>query len=375
MICSEPKKIGDLEIKNRFIRSATYEHAASEDGRITDELIRIYKTLAKGGVGLIIPGMASVQQNGIGFPRQIEIDRDDLIPGLKKLTETIHEHGDGCKVAIQLSHCGRESMFLDEVVAPSAIFEPTYNMTPKEMKIEDIEDTIKAFVEGARRAKEAGFDGIQLHSCHGFLLSGFLSPYTNRRTDEYGGNFENRMRIIDEIYKRTVELLGKDFSILIKINVDDYLEGGINLEESMKIAERLSKMGFSAIEISSTMWETATRTKEEIGWETYNPFCYSRFDIDSKKKEAYHLPYAKEIKKIIDVPLILVGGIRSLSLIEEILENEDADFISLCRPLIREPDLPNKWLNGTGEDTCKCTSCNGCMGSLVLGPLGCIQEK
>jgi 2,4-dienoyl-CoA reductase-like NADH-dependent reductase (Old Yellow Enzyme family) len=376
MICSEPKKIRKIEIKNRFVRSATGVLAASEDGSVTDELILLYKTLAEGGVGLIITGLAYVQPNGKAYPGQIGIDKDNLIPGLKKLVKIIHEHGDGCKIAIQLSHCGRQSMVLDNTIAPSAVLESFYNMMPREMTIEEIEETIEAFAEAAKRAKEAGFDAVQIHACHGYLLSGFLSSCTNRRTDEYGGNIENRIKIIEEIYKKIAEMVGKDFPILIKMNVDDFLEGGINVDESKKIAEKFSKIGFAAIEISSVMWETALRTKEEIGWRTFNQqFCHSRLDIDSKEKEAYHLPYAREIKKVIDVPLILVGGIKSLDVIEEILKEGSADFIALSRPLIREPDLPNRWLKGIGEITCKCISCNGCFGSLLSGSLRCIQKE
>ena len=376
MICSEPKKIGEIEIKNRFVRSATGELMNSEDGSVTDELILLYKALAEGGVGLIITGLAYVQPNGKGYPRQMGIDKDNLIPGLKKLVKIIHEHGDGCKIAIQLAHCGRQSMVLDNTIAPSAVLESFYNMMPREMTIEEIEETIEAFAEAARRAKEAGFDAVQIHAAHGYLLSGFLSSCTNRRTDEYGGNIENRIKIIEEIYKKITEWVGKDFPILIKMNVDDFLEGGINVDESKKIAEKFSKIGFAAIEISSTMWETALRTKEEIGWHTFNQqFCHSRLDIDSKEKEAYHLPYAREIKKVIDVPLILVGGIKSLDVIEEILKEGSADFVALCRPLIREPDLPNKWLKGIGENTCQCISCNGCFGSLLSGGVRCIQKE
>lgn len=375
MICSEPKKIGSMEIKNRFVRSATYERLASEDGSVTDELVQFYKILAEGGTGLIITGLTYVQPNGKGYPCQMGIDRDDVIPGLKRFTEVIHKKGDGCKVAVQLTHAGRQSMVLNNLIAPSAVLESFYNMMPREMTIEEIGETIEAFAEASRRAKEAGFDAVQFQACHGYLLSGFLSPCTNRRTDKYGGSTENRIKILEEIYKRTVEMVGKDFPILIKMNADDFLEGGINLDESKNIAEKLSKIGFTAIEISSVMWETALRTKEEIGWHTFNQqFCHSRVDIDSKEKEAYHLPYAREIKKVIDVPLILVGGIKSLDVIEEILAEGSAEFIALSRPLIREPDLPNKWLKGTGENTCKCISCNGCFGSVLSDSVRCIQE-
>jgi len=370
----EPKEIGGMTIKNRLVRSATHEGMASEDGSVTDELVGLFKTLAEGGVGLIITGHAYVQPSGKAVPYQMGIDRDDLIPGLRKVSETVHEHGDGCKVAMQLTHCGRQSFFLENTIAPSAALEPLTNKMPREMTIEEIEETIEAFAEAARRAEEAGFDAVQLHAAHGWLLNEFLSPYTNRRTDEYGGRTEKRVKIIEDIYKRTVDKVGKDFPILIKMNVDDFLEGGINLNESRKIAERLSKVGFAAIETSGCMWEVMTRSKEELGWEPAM-VPESRINIRSKDKEAYFLPYAREIKKVINVPLILVGGIRSLDMIEKILAEGSADFVALSRPLIRQPDLPNRWLKGIGGLTADCISCNGCVGSLMAGSVRCIQKE
>ena len=369
-----PKEIGGMVIKNRLVRSATFEGMASEGGGVTGELVELYKTLAEGGVGLIITGYAYVQPSGKAMPRQTGIDRDNLIPGLRKIAETVHEYGDGCKVAIQVVHCGRQSFFLENTVAPSAVFEPLMNIMPREMTVEEVEETIEAFAEAARRAKEAGFDAVQLHAAHGYLLSEFLSPYTNRRTDEYGGNARKRVKIVEDIYKRTVEKAGKDFPILIKMNVDDFLEGGINLNESKKTAERLSKTGFAAIETSGCMWEVTTRSEEELGWRPAM-IPESRINIRSKDKEAYHLPYAREIKKVIDIPLILVGGIRSLDVIEKILAEGSADFVALSRPLIREPDLPNRWLKGIGGLTADCISCNGCVGSLMEGGVRCIQKE
>jgi 2,4-dienoyl-CoA reductase-like NADH-dependent reductase (Old Yellow Enzyme family) len=370
----EAKEIGGVIIKNRLVRSATYEHMASEDGRVTDELIKFYRTLAEGGVGLIITGAAYVQLSGKSVPGLTGIYRNDLIPGLRKIAETVHEHSDGCKVAIQLLHCGRQSFELENTIAPSAVFEPVVKKMPREMTIEEIEETIEAFAKAARRAQEAGFDAVQLHAAHGYLLSEFLSPYTNRRTDEYGGSTGNRTKIVEDIYKRIVENVGTDFPILIKINVDDFLEGGINLNESKKIAERLSKTGFAAIETSGCMWEVTTRSKEELGW-TPAMLPESRINIRSKDKEAYFLPYAREISKLIASPLILVGGIRSLDVIENILTEEIVDFVALCRPLIRQPDLPNKWLKKIGGLTADCISCNGCVRSTMVGRIRCIPEE
>ncbi len=311
---ANPKKIGKLEIKNRFVRSATYEGLAGEDGEITDKLINFYKTLSEGGTGLIITSYAFIQQSGRANNKQIGVYKDDFIPGLQRLTKVIHKHGEGCKVALQLVHAGRQSFHVKETTAPSAILEKFSNKMPREMTIDEIEESIESFAQAARRAKGAGFDGVQLHGAHGYLISEFLSPYTNRRTDQYGGNTENRLRFVKQIYKRSRELVGVDFPILIKINCDDFLEGGITLEESKKITKTLSEIGYDAIEISSCMWETVKRKKEEIGWKpTFIP--ESRMLVGKINKPAYHLPYAKEIKKNIDVPLILVGGVNSIDLV------------------------------------------------------------
>jgi 2,4-dienoyl-CoA reductase-like NADH-dependent reductase (Old Yellow Enzyme family) len=368
----EPKKIGKMDIKNRLVRSATYEGMASEEGGVTDDLLNLYGKLAQGGVGLIITSFSYVQQSGRGYINQIGINRDDLVPGLSKLPITVHENGDGCKIAIQLVHCGRQSRLLEETIAPSAVFEPVLKKMPREMTHEEVKDTIDAFVEAVRRAKEAGFDAVQLHAAHGYLLGEFLSPHTNRRTDEYGGNFENRFRIIKEIYKRSVDKVGLDYPIMVKMNVDDFVERGIDLIESKKIAVRMSNIGFAAIETSGGIMEASTRSEEELGRPIITA---SKRGIDSKNKEAYYLPYAREIKKVIDVPLILVGGMRSIDVIEKILSERSADFVSLSRPFIREPDLPKRWLNGIGSSTADCISCNACLTNVRTDKLRCVLLK
>jgi len=371
---SKPGKIGNLILKNRLIRSATYRRMATDDGDITNNLLEMYKSLAEGGIGLIITGYAYVQKNGQAFPGQIAANRDNMIPSLEKIAKTIHEHGDGCKTFFQLGHCGRQSYFVDEIIGPSAVLEPITNRIPREMTIEEIEEVVEAFAQASRRAMEAGFDGMQLHSAHGYLLSEFLSPHTNRRADRYGGNINNRVRIFEEIYKETVKLVGNDFPLSIKMNADDFLEGGLKLDESKKIAENLSKIGYASLEISGGMWEVLMRSKKELGWQPVM-IPESRVNINSKEKEAYHKLYAKEIKKLVDIPIILVGGIKSLDIIEELLQEEYADFVALSRPLIREPNLPNKWLTGSGENTCQCISCNGCIGAAMSGEIHCTQIK
>jgi 2,4-dienoyl-CoA reductase-like NADH-dependent reductase (Old Yellow Enzyme family) len=371
---AKPKEIGKLEIKNRFVRSATYEGLATEEGEVTEKLVNFYKTLSEGGVGLIITSYAFIQKNGRANVKQIAIYSDDFIPGLKKISDVIHKSGEDCKIILQLVHAGRQSHHVKNTVAPSAVLEKFSNKMPREMTIEEIEETIENFAQAARRVKEAGFDGVQLHGAHGYLISEFLSPYTNQRTDQYGGNTENRVKFVEQIYTRSRELVGDEFPILIKMNCDDFLEGGIILEESMKITKMLSNTGYDAIEISSCMWDTVKRKKSEIGWKpTFIP--ESRTSIGTINEPAYHLPYAKEIKKGIDIPLILVGGVNSITLIEEILNNGDADFVSFSRPLIREPDLPNRWLKGIGSKTVECEYCNSCLTTLFTKGLHCPKKE
>ncbi|MFX1340638.1 MAG: NADH:flavin oxidoreductase [Promethearchaeota archaeon] len=369
----KPMKIGNIEIKNRFVRSATYEGMAHE-GLVTDKHVELYRNLAEGGVGLIITGYAYVQKSGMAFDEQTGADNDELIPGLRRIASIVHEYGEDCKIALQLVHCGRQSRPLKNTLAPSAVLEKVTNKMPKEMSKEEIADTIEAFAQGVRRAKEAGFDAVQLHGAHGYLISEFFSPYTNKRTDEYGGSLENRFRFVEEIFKRSVELVGKDFPILIKINGDDFLDGGVTIEESKKIAAKLTQLGFAAIEVSGGMWETVKRSKKELGWKpTFIP--ESRMFVGTKNEVAYNLPFAKEIKKITDVPIIVVGGINSLDLVKQILSEKSADFVAFCRPMIREPNLPNRWLKGIGSSEVECVYCNGCLSSVATTGLKCIKKE
>ena len=371
---AKPKQIGKLEIKNRCVRSATYEALANEAGEVTNELIDFYKTLSEGGTGLIITSYAFIQQSGRAQNKQIAVYNDDFIPGLKKIADIVHEHGEGCKVALQIVHAGRQSHHVKETIAPSAILEKFSNKMPREMTIDEIEETIEGFAQAVRRAKEAGFDGVQLHGAHGYLISEFLSPFTNKRTDQYGGNTDNRLNFVRQIYRRSRELVGDGFPILIKMNCDDFLEGGITLDESKKITKMISNIGYDAIEISSCMWETVKRKKNEIGWKpTFIP--ESRMAVGSINEPAYHLAYAKEIKKGIDIPLILVGGVNSIDLVEEILSKGDADFVSFSRPLIREPDLPNRWMKGIGSSTVECDYCNNCLMTLAKTGLKCPKKE
>jgi len=253
-----------------------------------------------------------------------------------------------------------EALHIMEPTAPSAVYDALFDRTPRALTRGEIDEIIEAFAEGVRRAQEAGFDGVQLHAAHGYLLSSFLSPRTNQREDQYGGSTENRTRIVKDIYERARKKVSDRFPILIKMNTTDFLPGGMDLDEAVRVGRGLSEIGFSAIESSGGMWEAMIRKQEELGWPPVL-LPESRTGIKDKDQEAYFLPGAKAIKEKTNEIVILVGGLKSFSKIEEVLTSKAADFIGMCRPLIRQPDLPNLWRSGEGPDKAECISCNACL--------------
>jgi len=392
-IVFSPKTIGKMEIKNRLVKSAIYENCATDKGEVSDALVDLYSRQAAGGVGMIITGAAIVDPK-IVFPhRGMRIYDDCFIPGLKRLSQAVHKADADCKVVLQLNHAGRQvptaesgpnlsaylspalmdyigrhpEIFADEAgevphaepTAPSPVFDTLLKQIPHALSLEEIETIIDGFAASIQRAQEAGFDGVQLHAAHGWLLSSFLSPHTNIREDGYGGSIENRSRVVTEIYVRARKKVGEDFPILIKMNTTDFLPDGISIRESIQQAKLFSEMGFAAIEASGGMWEAMAQGEEVLGWK---PFLIpeARVNINTRDKEAYFLEGAKEIKKEVACPIILVGGIRSFKRAEEILAQGMVDLIAMARPLIRQPDLPNLWYSGDAHDRAECISCNAC---------------
>lgn len=387
-----PGRIGNLEIENRLIRSATFEHAATPEGEVSDALIRIHTILARGGVGLIVAGIAWIHPRTPAPPHITRADADTFLPGLTRLAKAVHDARPGCRILLQLHHPGRQIFTPDAVdqaalapgitayanrhpeafshppepgpvpepVAPSALPDTLFHRTPRALSLDEIEEIIEAFAAGIRRAREAGFDGAQLHAAHGWLLSSFLSPHTNRRQDGYGGSLENRTRILREIIGRARKHVGPDFPILIKFNATDFLPDGTDLDQAAAIARILTKEGFDALEVSGGMWECLTRSREELGWPpVFLP--ESRTEIRSAEQEAYFLPAAARIKKETGATVISVGGYRSFTTIEKALTSGAADFVALARPLVRQPDLPRRWQSGKGADWATCISCNACL--------------
>ncbi|MDH5438715.1 MAG: NADH:flavin oxidoreductase, partial [Candidatus Bathyarchaeota archaeon] len=222
-ILFSPKKIGTMTVKNRLVRSATYEGIADDNGLVDNRYVALYESLARGGVGTIIAGFAFAKENGIAAKNQTGIHTDECIPMLRKSVEAVHRVNENVEFVLQIAHCGRqvEPDIVEKrkfkPLAPSSIADKSVGILPKEMTIRDIEDVTQAFVRSAERAKRAGFDGVQLHGAHGYLLSEFLSPYMNRRTDDYGGSSENRVRVVIEIFEGIKKLCGEDWPVLIKL--------------------------------------------------------------------------------------------------------------------------------------------------------------
>ncbi|MFW9867610.1 MAG: NADH:flavin oxidoreductase [Candidatus Thorarchaeota archaeon] len=360
-----PEKIGNVKIKNRIVRSATFEHRAEKYGYVGQKIIDFYDELARGGTGLIITGFTGIDPSATGSPYQLRLDSDSYISGQRKLVKIVHDQVD-TKLAIQIVHLGRQCEHPKfPTIAPSPIPEKTTGITPKELSTKEIYDLIKKFRDTAIRAYSCGYDMIQLHAAHGYLLSNFVSPYTNRRTDEFGGSIENMSRILVEIFHQIRDELGKEFPITIKLQTDDSVPGGLTLDMSSKIAEILANTGYDAIEPSGGIYESQLFHK--------NP--YPSKLIKSSEGENYFLQTAKLLKPLLKkAKLILVGGIKNPLSAEKILKENHADFISLCRPLIYEPNLPNRW-KSSDTSPAKCISCNSCLTVIRTGPVYCVTKK
>jgi 2,4-dienoyl-CoA reductase-like NADH-dependent reductase (Old Yellow Enzyme family) len=338
--------INGMQLANRFVRSATWEGLANDDGSVTPKLIDTMTTLAQGSVGLIITSHTFVSREGQATPWQLGIYQDELIPGLKKMAGAVHAHGS--KIVLQLAHAGVFAR--EELTGLPAVVVSDFDGLPgkrrREIQAQDVPQIIKDYADAARRAKAAGFDGVQLHSAHGFLLSQFLSPFFNRRRDAYGGNIRQRTKIHLEILQAVREAVGPDYPVLIKMNCQDFQEGGLSLDESVEAAKLLAAAGLDAIELSG-------------GLLTGGKLSPSRPGINSVEKEAYFKEEARAFKKAIKIPLILVGGIRSFEVAEQLVNEGTADYISMSRPFIWEPDLIKRWQGGDRRKA-SCTSDNLC---------------
>ena len=365
-ILFEPIRIGTLELPNRLVRSATAERMADADGRPRPELRTIYRKLAEGGVGLIISGHLYVHPSGKAHPEMTGIHSDDLIPDLRALCEAAHDAGG--RIAAQINHGGMQcsSDTVAETVAPSAVDAPFLSRQPRALTSGEVDELVQAYADAARRAREAGFDAVQIHGAHGYLVNQFLSPYTNRRTDAWGPTsgadansdpVAGRTRFLNAVCSGIRREVGPEYPVFIKLAMMDGVEGGLSAEDGARVAARLEGMGLDAVEISSGIG----------GGEPLN----SRGAIRKPSDEAYFRPLAQQARRTTSLPIILVGGLRSREVMQDLLETRDADLVSMSRPLICEPDLPERFRRGE-QERARCISCDQCWPGTYGAGIACV---
>ncbi len=337
-----PARVGGIDVKNRIFRSATHEGTA-RDNKVSDDILAMHRELAQGGTGLIITGYVCVSKTDNAGPTTVTVTDDACIDGLRIWAETVHAHG--TKIVAQLNHSTTQifSRPKGTVFGPSPVPDPVTGIVPEPFTGKQLNELVSEFADGAFRLKTAGFDGVQIHGAHGYLVNRFLSPAFNTRDDEYGGSPENRRRLVLEILTAIKTRCGMDFPVWIKLNGSDFSRDGKGFDREMflDLSRELAENGIDAIEVS--------------GGTLFGEHSPSR----SKSHTAYHLDFAKELSEAVDVSVVLVGGLRNLATVETILGETGIQAVALSRSLIREPTLVNRWMSGDLRDA-ECVSCNGC---------------
>ncbi|BAX81072.1 NADH:flavin oxidoreductase [Labilibaculum antarcticum] len=364
MLVMEKTKIRNLELNNRIIRAALWMKMADKDGHITPQLYKVYEELSKGGVGMIITGYSMVDPNDRPNPGMMGIYNDSFIEEHRKLVDTVHSNG--TPIAIQLAYGGSQNYHPDfqdaTLFGPSAVKNRLTGITPKEMSKEDIQHLTKMFTSAAIRAQKSGYDAVEIHGAHGYLLSQFLTPFCNRRTDEYGGTIENRSRIIVDVIQSIRKAAGDNFTIMVKMNHDDYMDEGegLTLADAVEVAKILEKAGADLLEISGV---------NETSGKGVGP---ARTKINKPELQSYFLEPTKQIAEAVTIPVLLMGGNRDFKRMQGILNDTSIAYFSIARPLLYEPDLVNKWKDNPDYKPL-CISCNACYRE---GEVGCsVKEK
>ena len=391
----EPIDIGTLTIAGRLIKTATAETRASHDGFVTPELLQFYIPMAKGGTPLIITGNIYVSRAGKSAPRQVGADDDDKIPGLRQLTDAVHAHGS--RIFAQLNHCGRQVVppfaGLQEAVSASAVKELVTGTLPRELSLLEIQRVIADYGAAAMRCKQAGFDGVQIHAANGYLMSQFLTPHTNRRTDRYGGSFDNRINMLRDVVRDIRSRVGRDFPLIVKMNGSDKLplRHGLSTDELVQVAQVLQEEGVDAVEISVGHYESgmpmvhgtfgrclrnmvngAMRYLPFIrrwGFRLSWPLLALLFDLLWPRHEGFNLRYAQAFKRRLSIPVICVGGFLTRAAMEAAILRGSCDIVSAGRAFIADPLLYRHLrLNEPGP---RCVDCNACIGHLGAQPADC----
>ncbi|HEY6642831.1 NADH:flavin oxidoreductase [Povalibacter sp.] len=390
-----PVTIGKLTLSGRLIKTATAETRATHDGFVTPELLQFYIPIAKGGTPLIITGNIYVGLDGKSAPRQVGADDDDKIPGLRQLADAVHAHGS--KIFAQLNHCGRQVVpqfaGVSEAVSASAVKELVTGTLPRELSLREIQAIIANFGAAAARCKQAGFDGVQIHAANGYLMSQFLTPHTNRRTDRYGGSFDHRINMLRDVFREIRSRVGADFPVIIKMNGSDKLplRHGLNTDELVRVAMVLQKDGADAIEVSVGHYEsgmpmvhgTFARCLRNMvggamrylpwvrrwGFRLFWPLFALLFDVLWPRREGFNLRYAQAFARELSIPVICVGGFLTRAAMEAALARGSCDLVSAGRAFIADPLLYRHIQHD--EPGPRCVDCNACIGHLGVQPVDC----
>lgn len=381
-----PTRIGTLTLRNRSIRAAAFE-GMSPNHKVSEQLIDYHRSVAAGGIGMTTVAYAAVTKTGLSFPHQLWLNQDN-IADLRRLTDAVHS--EQAAASIQIGHCGnmaKRAVIGTRPLAPSARINWYAPSFPKAMSLSDIDFIAKEFANAVRLAREAGFDAVEVHAGHGYLISQFLSPFTNRRRDEYGGSLENRMRFMSQVMEQVLEAAGDKTTVLVKMNMRDGFEGGMQLDETLQVAQRLEQLGVHALVLSGgfVSWAPMYVMRGKMPIATLaqhsgNPLLGLFIRLFGKRlvpdvpfQEQYFLEDALKFRQALRLPLVYVGGLLARDGIEDVL-GKGFEAVAMARALIRDPDFVNKLL---AEELLhsSCDTCNHCIAVMYNGPFECIQRK
>jgi 2,4-dienoyl-CoA reductase-like NADH-dependent reductase (Old Yellow Enzyme family) len=391
-----PVAVGPLRVRGRVFKTATSETRASEDGRVTDDLLAFYEPIFRAGTPLVITGNMYPSRQGKSTPLQAGCDADDKIPGLRRWADLAHRHG--VALVAQVNHCGRQmfpaSVGRTEAVSASNVADKVMGTRPRPLTYAEVHEVVDSFAAAAARCREAGFDGIQIHSAHGYLVNQFLTPYTNRRRDEYGGAFANRLRLLIEIHRAVRARVDDRCAVILKLNGTDYLplRRGLRTDELIEIARVMQEEGVDAVEVSVGHYESGLPMvrgtfdryfpgvlEEGMGphmspfrrtaMRVVRPLAAVAFDAIWPHREGFNLRYARRFKAALRIPVVCVGGFVTRAAMEEALRTHACDAISCGRPMIADPLLYRHLQDGTTGP--RCVFCNACVARVGGRPVDC----
>jgi len=348
----ERGRIGTMSLKNRLVMPSMVRNYADAKGLVTKQYVDHIARIAKGGVGMMILEASYITPEGRGFVNELGIHSEACVPGLKKLAAVAHKNG--AKIGIQLYHAGRQTVPGNnggkQPVAPSPIPDPLEQVMPHQLTVKEIQALVRAYGRAAGRAKKAGLDFVEIHGAHGYLISQFLSPFSNKRTDAYGGSEKKRLRFATEVYEAVRKAVGAKYPVTIRLSGDEMVKGGLTIRDTMKIAKYLEKLGVDAFHISAGV---------------YGSYVKGYMIPPMVKEDGVLLHLAAAVKKAVKVPVIAVGKLRTPEIVEQTLKTKKADFVAIGRTLLADPEWPNKVKAGRLLDINKCVACNqGCISRL-----------